>query len=619
MKNIFLFQVLFLVCLFGFFSGVLYADIAQKDLPGVLDVTEAQGVEFQTKALGASAVEKYTNDHIAVDAWADVPKKGAIKPVVGKTFVQMTGTGTAVVGDRAKRVKASFSFRVGGAGELSFNYRAATWGWDDDVLIFYENDINNELRSLSGECWATVETWDGEKWYDMDEESFWNADTLSFGTTQYFHTINVALLAPEKYEGYEKPDTAGYVVPNLAWLDNFVWEADEAVSLCDFVPASGTQFGGVGGTVFLESDYSVLEGEELVPILDFYYTTDGKTPTRTSSKYDGNEGISITKDTVLRVAVYEKGKLITDSLSAEYTLRPAPGATVCAIEDQDPFDVSATVNFGVPGATVPMNFVYTLDGTMPTLESSSGKSCQVDGPCVLKVCANDEGCLGPVSTFDFKYTEPPTISCTADGVDTKNPIFDGIIFVKFVPSVSGADVFCQEGAGLIQKYTSPLEFTDTTQLMAVQLGQRGVRIENGGTGWLNSDIAIFRIQQTEAGNADWITSQLVSEGWNVVAIPRDIAPVTGRALAEWLKPYGYSVERKAYELATTMEPGHAYMVYNNVGEAPEVVRSLLRTEESTPAKAWDLLDGKALFRLVDGQYQPVDPAENYPGWSRATE
>ena len=119
----------------------------------------------------------------------------------------MTGSGSPVNGLRPARVRSTFAFQVAGAGTLSFNYRAATYGSDDDVLIFYTSDIDDTLFEASGEYWG-VRYYDKdaqEYVYDLLENDFFNDGQFSFDTTKYTRTVTVALLAPAR-EDYTGPD-----------------------------------------------------------------------------------------------------------------------------------------------------------------------------------------------------------------------------------------------------------------------------------------------------------------------------------------------------------------------------------------------------------------------------
>lgn len=157
----------FSLALLVFVGFAAFAPLLTGDTIGVDKLAEAldspSSVTFTAKCTNAAVIKSYTDGGNIGNA--EGTGAGKVLPAAGSSFLQMTGSGSPVNGLRPARVRSTFAFQVAGAGTLSFNYRAATYGSDDDVLIFYTSDIDDTLFEASGEYW-------GVRYYDKDAQEY---------------------------------------------------------------------------------------------------------------------------------------------------------------------------------------------------------------------------------------------------------------------------------------------------------------------------------------------------------------------------------------------------------------------------------------------------------------
>jgi large repetitive protein len=128
----------------------------------------------------------------------------------------------------------------------------------------------------------------------------------------------------------------------------------------------------LAGNYYQQAQVSILPAVAGTPI---YYTTDGSTPTATSTLYTGPftlSGGSGTVVTTVNAVAIPSGQSPSSVCSSAYTILPYPPGTPAAIPVANPPSraFAGTINVALtstsPGATI----VYTLDGTTPTQSST---------------------------------------------------------------------------------------------------------------------------------------------------------------------------------------------------------------------------------------------------------
>lgn len=174
-----------------------------------------------------------------------------------------------------------------------------------------------------------------------------------------------------------------------------------------------------------------------------YYTTNGDTPTSSSTEYTG--AIDITTTTTLK-AIAIKNDVESDVASATYTMnRPAaPTFDVAAGVFDAAFDLHLSTE--TDGATI----YYTTDGTDPTSSStaySDGVSIPAEDTTV-KAIAVKNGLTSDVATAIYTYdTRPaPTFMLSATAIDLK--VNETSSAVTLTTNSDGAVTFSCENAAV---------------------------------------------------------------------------------------------------------------------------------------------------------------------------
>jgi hypothetical protein len=618
-NTLFLFALLALISLS---TGLSAGTVAAAKLTAALD--SPAGVTF-SQCTNASVISSYSSSNIGN---SEETAAGKVLPVSGNSFLQMDGSSSPKAKGRSGRVLSSFSLTFQGAGTLSFQQRVNTYGYNDDLLIVYEDDIDDTLWEQGGDNWAKVYVdEDKEKWFDINVDGFFNEESVSLSTQKYKHTLTFALLAPDSsdIDYYDPPDSetkSEYELLYKAWLDAFVWEPDEDAAICQFQPESGTSFGANGIQVYLNSDY-VDDNDQR--IFTFRYTLDGKVPSASSPLYNDEEGISIQKSCRLRVAIYEGSTLVNNDLYADYVLRDAPQAPTCTLSQGLPFYGTATASFSAVSEAPALEFYYTTDGSEPGVDSPKGSNYVLSEECPLKVRAYDDGTWGSTAVFPVKRAAAPVATILADGEESKGGIFIEKAELNLSSSTKGG-IYYRLGDGAAQSYSAPLEFSeDATVKFLLKPAESKNALTSGTTLYLESAPASAKVRKAQKDDGTWITSQLTNKGWNLVAIPRALPPSMEKALSQWLKPYGFQTTTKQYLQPSRMEQGNSYWVYLSneslpTAGKPEVFYSV--EGDSTDADAgatstWRLVLKNALYYLENGIFRKADSPENeHSGWTR---
>lgn len=603
----------------------------------VADALDApQGIVFSS-CTGASLLAKYSNPNIGNE---DETGTGTVLPVAGGNFLQLTGSSSPLLKPRSGRIKAAFSFQVKGAGTLTFQHRVATEGSYDDCLVFYEGNIddeNAELLSIGGDYWGKMEKdEDGNRWYEVNDYSFWNEESLFFSADAYSRTIQVALLAPKPDDFYdpkeESEKRAENDIQTKAWLDAFVWEPDKSAILCDILPESGTSFGANGILAYLSTDYQDSEG---TPLLTFRYTLDGSTPTEKSPLYNDQEGIPVNRTCRLRVGVFEGSTLISNDIYADYSLREPLPPPRLQVSPGDPFVTGAEIHF-YPAEPVayPLDYRYTTDGSTPTADSPSGTTISLNAPCTLKVRAYDDGTLGEVATFTATRAPAPVVYRLLDeeGNPAPNGVFleraDLFLASSSLPPEGEWAIYFRAAGSTPLPAGSPIIVDDdaTVEFLLHRKEKTASALFSDGQSFLmDSESRSCTLWKAQEEDGQWLLSQLSSTGWNLVGIPRGLPVQQQREILAWLKPIAYSPVQKIYRQATDLAPGNCYWVYLSNGELPEegrptafYSREIPATTTGEPTSQWRLTDKDALYFFDGGAFQKAPaPPNELPGWTNA--
>lgn len=194
-----------------------------------------------------------------------------------------------------------------------------------------------------------------------------NTPSKSYGTKYTSSgiaiTSNCTLKAIAYKDGYETSEvlTATYTVKPAPKLQ------------LTASPSSGEVDKNTKVTLTAKADGSTVYG------CDIYYTTNGNTPTKYSTKYTSS-GITINSDCTLKAIAYMDGYETSDVLTVTYTVKPDPKLVLSASPSSGKLTKGSTVilNVKADGNTVSgCDIYYTLNGSTPSTSSTKYTSAGI--------------------------------------------------------------------------------------------------------------------------------------------------------------------------------------------------------------------------------------------------
>ena len=154
-------------------------------------------------------------------------------------------------------------------------------------------------------------------------------------------------------------------------------------------PSGGEVVRGTKVTLTVKADGSTISDA------DIYYTTNGSTPTKNSTKYTSS-AISINESCTLKAIAYKDGYETSEVMTATYTIKSNPKLTLTANPPGGQVEKGTEVNLTVTAERNNISdcdIYYTTDGTIPTKSSSKYtlSGIAIYKACTLKAIAYKEG------------------------------------------------------------------------------------------------------------------------------------------------------------------------------------------------------------------------------------
>jgi len=273
---------------------------------------------------------------------------------------------------------------------------AVCWG-----LVSCSNPTTSTEKTLTG---ITVTTFPAKTEYNIGE----NLDTTGMVVTAAYSDGSTAAVTGYTTSGYDKTRTGNQTITvtysgkTAEFTVNVIDPNRETVAIPAATPAAGTYTSAQSVTLACST-----EGASI------YYTTDGSTPTVSSTLYSGPVIISSTS--TLKVIAIKEGMNNSGILTAVYTINitidtvaeptvnPAAGTYTSA--------QSVTLACSTSGASI----YYTTDGSAPTVSSTLYSSpVNISATTTLKAIAVKDGMTNSgILTAMYTINLPSVVTPTA--------------------------------------------------------------------------------------------------------------------------------------------------------------------------------------------------------------
>ena len=191
------------------------------------------------------------------------------------------------------------------------------------------------------------------------------------------------------------------------------------------------------------------------------YTTDGTTPTPTSTLYTGP--LTFTSTTTLK-AVADKGNELSEVGTYTYTQGTPPDPPTATPGDGTTFTGSQLVTLDAPGSVIR----YTTDGTDPTMASATfGGAINLTVSTQIRAMATAGGINSSVAVFNYTLdggTEPP-VANPASGTEFETTLN----VILSAPTAGSTIYYTLDGTSPTTsslQYTGPFSLVSTTTIRA---------------------------------------------------------------------------------------------------------------------------------------------------------
>lgn len=203
---------------------------------------------------------------------------------------------------------------------------------------------------------------------------------------------------------------------------------------------------------------------DATPGAAIYYTTDGDTPTETSTKYKGP--IEVSKTETIKAVVFATGYTESSASSAKYTIEPATAEPVISpAAGKYPKPQTVKITDKTAGAAI----YYTTNGTVPTTESKKYTAAITvsENETVKAIAIAPEHAKSAVASVAYTIDTATPVISPAGGTFTKAQT------VKITDATAGAAIYYTTNnatpTSASKKYTGEITVSANETIKAIAI------------------------------------------------------------------------------------------------------------------------------------------------------
>jgi regulation of enolase protein 1 (concanavalin A-like superfamily) len=325
---------------------------------------------------------------------------------------------------------------------------------------------------------------------------YYSADGVNWTKAGSFtDSLTVTGLAPYGWNYQSTPSNAPAVTASFDWFHNTT--STPTVATPTFNPTSGTSFTSTLSVSIADS----------TPGATIFYTTNGSTPTTSSSVYSGP--ITLSATTTVQALATASGFAQSGVASASYTQSAAVTATP-SISPASGTTFSSTLSVSISDSTSGATIYYTTDGTTPSTSSSVYSSpFTISTSSTVEAIATASGLTqSGVASASYTLSGVSGGGVVSDNLDEpalntslwtiENPLGDGTVVMTGtganlnVPMGRSHDLWTSgANAVRIMQPVSNSDFSvDVRFQSAVEIGNQdeGIMVEQDSTDFLRFDV-----------------------------------------------------------------------------------------------------------------------------------
>jgi chitobiase/beta-hexosaminidase-like protein len=226
-------------------------------------------------------------------------------------------------------------------------------------------------------------------------------------------------------------------------------------------PAATPTFSPVAGTYTSAQQVTISDDTSGAAI---FYTTNGATPTASSTQYTG--AVTVSATTTIKAIATAAGSLTSAVATAAYTIE-TPAATPVFSPAAGTYTAAQKVT--ITDSTTGSSIFYTTDGSTPTASSTKYTAAiTVSATTTINAIATATGSLNSaMATATYTIETPAATPVFSPAAGT----YDGAQQVTISDDTTGASIFYSTNdttpTASSTKYSGPITVTDTTTIKAI--------------------------------------------------------------------------------------------------------------------------------------------------------